>query len=64
MDIKTIGVRAVVTAVEAVLAVLLATGLSDLTATGLQTALVTGAAAGLSVIWNALNGWLAAQGST
>ena len=61
MDVKAILVRAVVTAVEAVLAVLLSTGLTDLDATGVQTAVVTGLAAGLSVIYNALRQWLDAN---
>ena len=60
MDVKAILVRAVVTAVEAVLAVLLSAGLTDLDATGVQTAMVTGLAAGLSVVYNALRQWLEA----
>ena len=61
MDVRAILVRAVVTAVEAVLAVLLSTGLTDLDATGVQTAAVTGIAAGLSVVYNALRQWLDAS---
>ena len=62
MDVKAILVRSVVTAVEAVLAVLLSAGLTDLDATGVQTAVVTGLAAGLSVIYNALRQWLETDG--
>jgi len=61
MDVKAILVRAVVTAVEAVLSVLLSAGLTDLDATGVQTAVVTGLAAGLSVVYNALRQWLEAS---
>ncbi|HLT70063.1 MAG TPA: hypothetical protein VKZ72_07845 [Acidimicrobiales bacterium] len=64
MDVRAILVRAVVTAVEAVLAVLLSAGLTDLDATGVQTALVTGIAAGLSAAYNALRQWLDNQGVT
>ena len=60
MDVKAILVRAVVTAVEAVLSVVLSAGLTDLDATGVQTAVVTGLAAGLSVVYNALRQWLEA----
>lgn len=58
MNIQKILTRAVVTAVEAVLAVLLASGLTDLSPDGLETAAITGIAAGLSVIYNALRTWL------
>lgn len=58
MDIKAIVVRAVVTAFEAALAVLLATGLTDLSAEVYQGVLIAGAAAGLSVIYNATRQWL------
>jgi len=62
MDVRAILVRAVVTAVEAVLAVVLSAGLTDLDATGVQTAVVTGIAAGLSAIYNALRQWLETEG--
>lgn len=58
MNIKTIVVRAIVTAAEALLATLLATGLTDLSPEATQTALIAAAAAGLSVIYNALRQYL------
>ena len=58
MNIQKIATRAVVTAIEAVLAVLLASGLTDLSPDALETAVITGAAAGLSVVYNALRQWL------
>jgi hypothetical protein len=62
MNYQKILTRAVVTAVEAVLAVLLASGLTDLSPNALETAAITGAAAGLSVIYNALRQWLDTDG--
>lgn len=62
MNWKKIATRAVVTAVEAVLAVLLASGLTDLSPDALEAATITGAAAGLSVIYNALRQWLDTEG--
>lgn len=61
MDIKSIFIRAVVTAFEAALAVLLATGLTDLSTEVYQGVLIAGAAAGLSVVYNALRQYLDAQ---
>jgi hypothetical protein len=58
VNYRIIAHRAVVTAVEAVLAVMLASGLTDLSPQTTETALVTGAAAGLSVIYNALRQYL------
>ncbi len=58
MNIQKIIVRALVTAAEALLATLLATGLTDLTIEGAETAAITALAAGLSVIYNALRTWL------
>ena len=62
MDYGKIIVRAVVTAFEAALAVLLATGLTDLSAEVYQGVLVAGLAAGLSVIYNALRLYLDSEG--
>lgn len=61
MDIKSILVRAAVTAFESALAVLLATGLTDLTAEVYQGVVVAGAAAGLSAVYNALRQYVDAQ---
>lgn len=58
MNYQAIAHRAVVTAIEAVLAVMLASGLTDLSPELAETALVTGAAAGLSVIYNSLRHYL------
>lgn len=58
MNIQKITVRAFVTAVEAFLAAILATGLTDLTLEASETAALTALAAGLSVIYNALRTWL------
>lgn len=59
MNLKTIALRAVVTAFEATLGVLLASGLTDLSADAVETAAVAGLAAGLSVAYNAATRWLA-----
>jgi hypothetical protein len=61
VDIRTIAVRAVVTAFEAALAVLLASGLTDLSPEVYQTALTAGLAAGLSIIYNAARSYLDTQ---
>lgn len=62
MNYKKIFTRAVVTAIEAALAVLLASGLTDLSPDALEAVAVTGAAAGLSVIYNSLRQWLDTEG--
>jgi hypothetical protein len=62
VDIQKILTRAVVTAIEACIGVLLASGVLDLSADGGQTALLVGASAGASVIYNALNQHLSNEG--
>lgn len=63
MDIKKIALRAVVTAVQAVLAVLVAAGTTDLSIETAQAALAAGVAALLSVVYNATSQWLEANPS-
>lgn len=58
MDVKKIAVRAAVTAVQAVLAVLVAAGTTDLSVDTLQAALMAGVAALLSVAYNTANQYL------
>lgn len=58
MDFRKIGVRALVTAVEAFLALILASNFTDLTADKAEAAALAAAAAGLSVVYNALRQWL------
>lgn len=58
MNVKEIAVRAGVTAAEAFLAGILAVGLTNLTLDGIELAALTGAGAGLSVIYNAARQWL------
>jgi hypothetical protein len=58
VNYQKILVRAVVTAVEAALAVLLASGLTDLSPEMIEATAIVGASAGLSVIYNALRLWL------
>lgn len=62
-DVKTIAVRAFVTAVQAVLAVLIAAGATNLSIETAQAAVVAGLGAVLSVLYNAANQWLAAHQS-
>jgi hypothetical protein len=64
MDIKKIAVRAFVTAVQAVLAVLVAAGTTDLSVDTVQAALMAGVAALLSVAYNAANQYLAETETT
>jgi hypothetical protein len=58
MDIKSIATRAVVTALEAAIAVLLASGLTDLSPELAEGVAVAAGAAGLSVIYNSLRQYL------
>jgi len=55
---QKIAVRAAVTAVEATLALLLTSNLTELTVDTAEAAAITGIAAGLSVIYNSLRSWL------
>lgn len=61
MDLKKIAVRAVVTAIQAVLAVLVAAGTTDLSVETAQAALMAGVAALLSVAYNTANQYLEAN---
>ena len=61
MDPKKILVRALVTAFQAVLAVLVAAGTTDLNVETAQAALMAGVAALLSVLYNTANQWLATE---
>ncbi len=62
MDYRKIGVRALVTAVEAFLALILASSFTELTADKAEAAALSAVAAGLSVIYNALRQWLDTEG--
>jgi hypothetical protein len=62
VDYQKILTRAVVTAIEACIGVLLASGVLDLSADGGQTALLVGATAGASVVYNALRQYLESEG--
>ena len=55
---RKIAVRALVTAVEMFLSLVLVSGLTDLTVDAAEKAGLAAAAAGLSVIYNALRTWL------
>lgn len=61
MDLKKIIVRAAVTFVQVFLSVVIGTGALDVSASTAQMAVMSAAGAGLSVIYNALNQWLAAN---
>lgn len=58
MDLRTIAVRAFVTFIEAATATLVAAGTTGLTVETGQAALLAGAAAVLSVVYNTARGWL------
>jgi hypothetical protein len=57
--VKAVVVRAVVTAVEAVLGIVIAAGVTNLDVETAEAALVAGLAAALSVLYNAAKDWLA-----
>lgn len=60
-SLKRIAVRAVVTFFQVAIGVLIGKGLLDVTADTGQIAVMSGAGAGLSVIYNALTEWLTAD---
>lgn len=59
MNLKAIGVRALVTALQVFLSVTIGAGVFDYSAGTLRTAAVSAIGAGLSVIYNALTQYLA-----
>lgn len=63
MDWSAILTRAALTAVQSTLGMLLASGLTGLDADAAQAAAVTGTAAGLSVLYNALTQYLDRSGA-
>lgn len=58
MNLREIGIRAGVTAVEGFLAAVLAVGLTGMTVEAAELAALSGLGAGLSVIYNAARSWL------
>lgn len=58
MNWNKILVRALVTAAQVALSVIIAGGALDVSADALQVAAMSGAGAGLSVLYNALTQWL------
>jgi len=58
VNFKEIGLRALVTAVEAFLAALFAAGTTELDADAAELAVIAAVGAGLSVIYNACRAWL------
>lgn len=60
-NLKVILVRAVVTAAEAAFAVIIAAGFTGLNVETAEAAVLSGAAAGLSVLYNAVRQWLDSQ---
>ena len=61
MNLKVILVRACVTFVQVAISVLIGTGAIDVSASVAQTAVMSGAGAALSVVYNAATQWLAKQ---
>jgi 2-methylisocitrate lyase-like PEP mutase family enzyme len=58
MDLRTIAVRAFVTFIEAATGALVASGVTDLTIERAQAVVLAGAAAVVSVVYNASRHWL------
>lgn len=61
MDLKKLGVRALVTFLQVFLSVVIGTGVLDVSASTAQTALMSALGAGLSVVYNAATQWLQAN---
>lgn len=61
MDLKKLGVRALVTFLQVFLSVVIGTGVLDVSASTANTALMSALGAGLSVVYNACTGWLNAN---
>lgn len=62
VDYRKIGVRALVTAAEMFLGLILVSSLSELTVDKAEVAALSAVGAGLSVIYNALRQWLDTDG--
>lgn len=61
MDLKKLGVRALVTFLQVFLSVVIGTGVLDVSASTANTALMSALGAGLSVVYNAATQWLQAN---
>ena len=61
MDLKKLGVRALVTLLQVFLSVVIGTGVLDVSASTANTALMSALGAGLSVVYNAATQWLQAN---